>query len=425
MFWRKQSPYQRKHVMKKIDVNGVPLDQPITPFGYDLFNAPDEATLDLLLAGGADPNVVGSRGRTPLCFADTVEKVRMLLNAGANPKGSYRTSPLHWAQSREVAEMLLEAGTPVDIRDQFRQTPLMTVNNPRVIRLLLERGADADARDIFGKNALHTAATAEAVRLLVGAGADVSALTNDKRTPIETVYSREVQRELFRSGSRIYPKRYCDLLHHAEDLETIQFYLAAGASIKMLDNRKRTPLFSHFHDHRIFQFLLECGADINARDGLGRTLVFYARNLAEIEMLRLRGADLSVCDKKGIDLYHVFKDDMIRNYLMEHGVTTTFSSVQEPPPEPKAAPPAIAPIPPDLKEVIASGDAEYFLTMLDIYAEEGDMPNIFLYLYHNDRNLCRVFLERGGIPATARIKISEIVANMPDESEFKTILNIK
>ena len=102
-----------------------------------------------LLAAGADLNNRNSIGQTPLfsgCSSDSVEDLRDLLRAGANPNA----------------------------KDQSGWTVLMSCSDAVAVQELLNAGADVNAKDQFGRTALEQArqyGQGEKVRILENAAA--------------------------------------------------------------------------------------------------------------------------------------------------------------------------------------------------------------------------------------------------------------
>ena len=92
--------------------------------------------------------------------ADGPEVVRLLLEAGADPKieAPYGSTVLHiFGVNPTIARQLIAAGANVNARDRLGQTPLFHASNSDVACLLLQAGADPLARDRTGETALDNA----------------------------------------------------------------------------------------------------------------------------------------------------------------------------------------------------------------------------------------------------------------------------
>ena len=114
----------------------------------------------LLLSRGADPNVRGWRGQTPLHLAIVyegtsncrMEAVRLLLKHGADPnaRDEHGKTPLHYAAEHcmpDLVELLLKHGADPNARDAEGRTPLHMVferaANDRWERVMAELTAAA------------------------------------------------------------------------------------------------------------------------------------------------------------------------------------------------------------------------------------------------------------------------------------------
>jgi ankyrin repeat protein len=139
--------------------------------------------IDLLLDGGADPNLSGAESRDAVAAAvihGQREAVDLLLERGADVRGKTKPgeSPLIFAVDAAIAQRLLDAGAAVDARDLRGGTPLMgaaMVGDRAMVDLLLERGADPDATDSVGRTALLYASLfrfSDIAERLLEAGAD-------------------------------------------------------------------------------------------------------------------------------------------------------------------------------------------------------------------------------------------------------------
>jgi ankyrin repeat protein len=171
-------------------------------------------TAELLRHNGADVDVHGLEGRTPLHMAawyGDFEMVRVLLNykADINARSNKGWTPIHFVSDGfensvnpnirqslpDVARLLLEYGADVNARISGSYmsgaTPLHVtaeINTVEVARVLLEHGANVDAEDSQGRTPLHVMAeffTVEVVRVLLEHGANVHAEDREGRTPFQ------------------------------------------------------------------------------------------------------------------------------------------------------------------------------------------------------------------------------------------------
>ena len=129
-------------------------------------------TADLLRHNGADANIQGRHGKSPLNAAarsGNSEVVRILLEynlTDINSKDDYGWTPLllasggHNFKDGSTLRLLLEHGADINVKDGNGLTPLQWASfNGALgaVRLLLEYGADVEAANNLGKTALQEA----------------------------------------------------------------------------------------------------------------------------------------------------------------------------------------------------------------------------------------------------------------------------
>ena len=235
------------------------------------------ATLDLLLAAGADPNAVGKPlGKTALdlsAASGSVAKVRRLLAAGANPalvNGSGYTAitgitQFHSAAHLAVLGLLLRAGSPPDVVSSYGESPLrgaIRVGNFVAVRMLIGHGASREPTgfsDLMWAIALDNAAEVE------------SELAKDPDL---------TQRDYWEMTPWLL-----SLLKG--DVEIARKLLDAGASTDVVGRCGKTPLEYAVSTGRpaMVRWLLDFGMDPNAEDEFGTTPLAAAAGSGAVESL--------------------------------------------------------------------------------------------------------------------------------------------
>jgi ankyrin repeat protein len=259
--------------------------------GPDLFLAithGDLASVESLLARGADPNAQSSLGDTPMLAAAGSRQAPMveaLLRAGAKLDAPtlYGTALTGAAAggSAPVIKLLLARGADVHAQRPDGITVLMYAalnGDPEIVRDLLSRKADVDAKDGDGAAALTYAARnghVDAGRVLLTRGAVVDAADSHRWTALMNAAVNG----------------------HAE---FVKLLLEKGAKANAREEKGRTPLIlaASYGDHpAVLRALVDGGADRRATDARGRNALALAaaRGYGEsAAFLRERGADPSL-----------------------------------------------------------------------------------------------------------------------------------
>lgn len=206
--------------------------------------AGDLELVRILLAGGADPNLVQSWGLTAMSYAATTqaEVVAALLAAGADPQ-------------------------PIDDSGHAAMVGAAARNDLEVLELLHRAGASAQPRP-SGYSPLHGAVQRghfEAARWLLAHGADIDARKADRVTPLHVA------------------------LEHGH-FELAHALLTAGADVNVQTTDayyRHTPLIQATRKGAValVEALLAAGADPHVRDADGFSALWYASHRDELKRL--------------------------------------------------------------------------------------------------------------------------------------------
>lgn len=160
----------------------------------------DDRGADRMLNIGATPLLRAAKGHD-------LAAIELLLKHGAHPNLPNRdgTTPLMAAAGVSASS--------IDTRGDYA-TPLAAANAKRTLEVLLTNGADLSLRDASGKTALHGAASwgwNEAVEYLVSQGADLMAKDNGDLTPLDVALGK-TGNGFSRGGGGEIRKETADLL---------------------------------------------------------------------------------------------------------------------------------------------------------------------------------------------------------------------
>lgn len=135
----------------------------------------------LISSGLVDVNCVDERGWTPLhqaAYSSYTILAQILLDGGADPNMESKSgqTPLNvaWWGCKATVKLLLERGANPNCQDSDGMTPLHKSWNTDSVQLLLDGGADPNQKNSFGMTPLHRAARAgreDIVKILLNGGA--------------------------------------------------------------------------------------------------------------------------------------------------------------------------------------------------------------------------------------------------------------
>ena len=125
----------------------------------------EQEKLDTLIEDGANVNIRGPNGTTPLhnaVKADYIYGIHVLCNNGANvhARDNRGNLPIHYTSyygNGKSASILIENGANVNVNNDNFNTPVyiaIEFENDKVVDVLLKNGANISARNFDGLNAL-------------------------------------------------------------------------------------------------------------------------------------------------------------------------------------------------------------------------------------------------------------------------------
>jgi ankyrin repeat protein len=271
------------------------------------------ATAHLLLTAGADPNARDARHGVPALYAVTgVRSVlpiaRLLLDAGANPTDG--ESVFHAAEHfhEDALELLLSAGADLNVTGEWGNTPLSFLlrwwdveREPRVrqgMLWLLNHGADpnvlcAEERESALHVAVRRGQSAAVIRLLISRGADVNARRGDGSTA--WLLARrggfdEIASLLEEMGAKTQVLSATDLLVAAcgrGDVEAARRLASPDvlASLSPADHRLLPDSAASGREATVAA-CVAAGFPVNTTDATGATALHYSAIHGKVQQLR-------------------------------------------------------------------------------------------------------------------------------------------
>lgn len=277
------------------------------------------ASVELLLANGADISAIGDERKTPLQlaeekgYADIVDILRNKIKLqkekklfAAAEKGDF-----------ECVKKAIELDTNINIQDKYGYTPLFVAADngyENIVKLLIEKGADVNLRANNSYTPLLIAASKgyeNIIKLLTDKKEiDVNAKTNSGDT------------SLFLAATYGY-----------ENIVKLLINKGANVNVEVNSQWARwTPLLFVIHKgyKNIAKLLIKGEACINAQDEDGKTPLHYAAQNGRLEIVKLlleNGADVNAKNKYGEAILHfvIVEGNLeIAKLLLEHGANINY-----------------------------------------------------------------------------------------------------
>ncbi|MDH5655085.1 MAG: ankyrin repeat domain-containing protein [Spirochaetia bacterium] len=357
LYWVREKKYNIVEGLLKAGFNPNPSETGTLPLNIAV-NEKDIKMLEILLEGGADPNLQEGYGSFALDKAaqcddeeSGMQMTKMLLNYSAklNLKDEYLGTALITAVSQgylelakllvrngallepnptgrsalfyaarkgffEIAEWLLDQGVNINIVNDDRETALMAAVEAKKTEMalaLIAAGADVNVQTVKKETALLSAVKAgnrELITALRIAGADPNAEDEDGnssvyhaglRSDLKDLFPEAVQKQAS-SGYDTTDRSIPELIRTICEQNREAFAkILSEETVGQKNYRGDTPLMmaAAYGSRHMIEALLNAGADLNEKNDLGDTAWTYAMNENNTELtglLKEKGHQISM-----------------------------------------------------------------------------------------------------------------------------------
>ena len=150
-------------------------------------------TVKYLINAGVDVNRFDDMDKTPIYYADNLEIINVLIDAGADihltikNKGTLLSYAVY-QYSLEVIKGLIDAGADVNKADFDGKNPLYWAvlrRDLEIVKVLIKAGADVNKADHYGTTPLHLTINLDIAQELILAGADINKVNKFGITPFD------------------------------------------------------------------------------------------------------------------------------------------------------------------------------------------------------------------------------------------------
>lgn len=280
------------------------------------------------------------------------EKLKILLNAGANPNVSAKytrtplTCALEYNAGIEFVEMLINANAEINFPDEYGNTALFFASYYRrldELRLLVKRGGLINHLNKKGETILTSEInrkepSLDVVNALINLGADVNASASLHAALSGWGKALHIVNTLIDSGADVNSKNTHGVsplaLAAAENkcpVSILETLVASGAVIDSVDDKGWTPLLhaTSSGNAEAVKFLLNRKASVKHRDADGKSALHWCckkGHAAIVSLLVNAGADVNLADKVDSDyrwstgghtplIYSIYREDVTEELL--------------------------------------------------------------------------------------------------------------
>jgi len=298
--WMKDATYAQ--ILERVVLYGENVDGTGSKSFFDpdppLFVAASSNNLvavSALLELGADVNVTGYNGWTPVFAAENFEIAKTLINADAdlNRRNKFGWVPLHIIDNEEVWFLLKNSGANIRLRNEVGVTTIMTAQSLNIFEFLLAEGLDPLEVALDQSNALFYNTSDEVIVKLIDLGLDVNAVNNDGATP----------------------------LHNNPNAGSLFALINAGANIYALNEKRETPLEVSWHRAGVLDVYCKTDPAIFEKQNVNGDLLLhlalksYASSTAHINKIILCTKDLEITNSVGQTALHVAAGGFSAEYV--------------------------------------------------------------------------------------------------------------
>ena len=333
-------------------------NQKTTPLLAAVQNKMMPEVVRALLAGGANPNLANSQGRTALMEAvvantfedDTVKALlaaRPAINAQENEGATALLLACINGQRPSYVSLLIAAGADVNLPDKRGRTPLLAASafenrngsfgaeSAAILQQLITAGADIKARNAANETALMLAIRAERediAKLLLVAGVDLNLVNNDGDSAL-TIAARmhgsdrrryyyhnrpeSLVERLIKVGARVRIKNKAgesvltlmSAKARPDEIPIIQLIIEKAAQegrepfVQAEDLLGAIRRAGGKSSAAVVKALIASGGDVKGRSEEGKAMLIVAveesGNAEVVESLLAAGADVNVKDANG------------------------------------------------------------------------------------------------------------------------------